>query len=72
MSDIRRNIVGESEIISEWVKKEIRTKNTLTQTIIRKTVKAIVLECGHKIVVTNFNKVPIKNTNCYECDKGKV
>jgi len=64
---IRRNIVGFGEIIEERIKKENKTKNTLEQVIVRKITKAIILDCGHKIKVTRFNKVPTKNTECYEC-----
>ena len=64
---IRRNIVGFGEIINERIKKKKKKKNTLEQVIVRKTTKAIVLDCGHKIKVTRFKKVPTKNTQCYEC-----
>lgn len=68
---MRRKVVGESEIVTERIKKEIRTKNTLKQTIERVTVKAIKLECGHLIAVTSFNKAPTSNTFCYECSDGE-
>lgn len=60
-------IIGKKTIVTEKVKKESKTKNTLTQLIVRKSVEAIVLECGHSIPVTEFNKVPTKNTYCKIC-----
>ncbi len=68
MDEIRRKVVGFSEIITDEIKKERRTRNVLTQTIIRKTVGAIVLDCGHKVEVTKYTKVPSNNTRCYECE----
>jgi len=71
ISEIRRKVVGLGEIKTETIRKEKKTRNTVTQTIIRKTVKAIVLDCGHKIEVTRFNKVPTSNTRCYECEQER-
>ena len=68
--EIRRKVIGIGEIISERVKKEVKTKNTIKQTIIRQTVSAIKLDCGHLIAVTRFNKVPNNNTRCYECEES--
>lgn len=64
---MRRKVVGESEIVTERIKKEIRTKNTLKQTIEKVTVKAIKLECGHLVAVTRYKKVPKNNTTCWRC-----
>ena len=66
-SPVRRRVVGLTVVIEEYVKKERKTKNILTQTIVRKTLKAIELDCGHKIPFKNFHKIPTNNTNCYEC-----
>jgi hypothetical protein len=66
--EIRRQVVGESTITTEDIKKEFVSKNVTRQIIERKTVKAIELDCGHKISCANFNKVPTKNTRCCECE----
>jgi len=62
-----KDIVGTDVIIEEQIKSEWKTKNILTQKIVRKTINCIVLECGHKILVTRFNKVPSNRTDCREC-----
>ena len=69
MDWFNKKIVGLGEIVEEVVKKEVATPNTLKQTILRKTTSCIVLECGHKIKVTAFGKVPTRYTNCYECEQ---
>lgn len=67
--EVRRKVIGEGEITIERVKKEVKTKNTIKQTISREVTRAIKLDCGHLIAVTLFNKVPTNNTRCYECEK---
>ena len=69
MDWFNKKIVGLGEIVEEVVKKEVATPNTLKQTILRTTTSCIVLECGHKIKVTAFGKVPTRYTNCYECER---
>jgi hypothetical protein len=69
--EARRKIVGETLIVTERIKKSRQTRNVLTETVIRESVKALVLECEHKIPVTKFNKVPTNNTRCYECEMVK-
>ena len=63
----RRNIIGECVIVTEVISKETDTKNVRTQKITRKTTRAIVLDCGHKIDLTIFTKAPKFNTWCREC-----
>lgn len=69
MDWFNKKILGLGEIVEEVVKKEVSTPNTLKQTILRTTTSCIVLECGHKIKVTAFGKVPTRYTSCYECER---
>lgn len=65
---IKRKIINNDDVIvTEVIKKTVTTKNTIKETIIRTTTKAILLECCHLIPVTDFNIVPKVATNCYEC-----
>ena len=66
--EARRRIVGAEWLDSDHIKKERRTTNKVTQTIVRTSVKHIVLECGHKIPCTGFTKIPTHNTYCYDCE----
>ena len=68
MSEVRQNIIGTEDITKERILKEFKSKNVTRQIIEKRTVKAIKLECGHKISFSNFAKVPTKNTRCYECE----
>lgn len=68
-NEVRRNVVGECEIVTETVKKCRSTKNVKTETVIRRTEKAVLLGCGHKIPYSSFQKVPTKNTRCYDCQR---
>ncbi len=70
MELFRSKVVGTEDVVEEKIKKERATKNTLTQIIERRTVANIVLDCGHKIPVTHFNKVPSSNTHCIECERA--
>ena len=67
--EIRRKVIGETTIVTERVCKEFKSKNVTRQVVEKRTVKAIVLDCGHKISFSHFNKVPTKNTRCYECEQ---
>ena len=68
MPEIRRKVIGETTITTESVTKEFKSKNITRQIIERRTVKAIELDCGHKINCATFTKVPTKNTRCYDCE----
>lgn len=68
MNPVRRKVIGECVIAEERIISTKRTKNVIKQRIERVHTRAIELECGHKIPVTNFNKVPTSNTQCFECD----
>lgn len=70
--DARRKIVGETFIHVDVVVKEIITKNTAKSVIHRTRTRALLLECGHSIEVTRFNKVPTRNTICHVCDLPRV
>lgn len=67
-SDSRRKVVGEAWIYVDEVIKTTTTKNTMKCVIHRTRTRAILLECGHKIEVTRFNKVPTLNTRCHACE----
>ena len=58
-------------IITECIKKSFKTKNTHREEITRRTSKAILLECGHKIYINRWpkGKVPKNKTTCWECWK---
>jgi len=62
-----QKIIGESFIVEEVTKKERITKNIKTETIVRTTTRAILLECGHKVSVVNLNKVPKLRRDCWQC-----
>jgi len=69
MSDYSRKVVGQDVVITEHIKKEIKSKNVLRQTVIRETIKCLVLECGHKPLLTGFMaKAPKFNTHCRDCE----
>ena len=70
--DARRKIVGETLICVDVVAKETITKNTAKSVIHRTRTRALLLECGHAIEVTRFNKVPTRNTICHVCDLPRV
>jgi len=55
-------------ITTEEITKERKRKNIIEQTVKRRTVKNLVLECGHKIPVLEFCKIPEKNTRCKICE----
>ena len=64
-----RKIVGYGKIVEEQIKKTYITKNVTTETIVRKTYKALVLDCGHLTPCTHFAKDPINFTRCFECEE---
>lgn len=66
-----RKIIGEIWVVSERIKKETKTKNTVTQTVIRKTVRHIDLDCGHSLPATEFNKTPKNKAKCFQCAKDQ-
>lgn len=68
----RRKIVGETWINADVVVKERITKNTAKFVIHRTRTRALLLECGHALEVTRFNKVPTRNTVCHACDLPRV
>ena len=70
MTEIRRKVAGDCEIVREFITKTKQTKNVLTEKITRVTVQAIILDCGHKIEKGIFTKVPTNNTRCYECERN--
>jgi hypothetical protein len=70
--DARRKIVGETFIHVDVVVKEIITKNTAKSVIHRTRTRALLLECGHPVEVTRFNKVPTRNTICHVCDLPRI
>lgn len=70
--DARRKIVGETWIDVDVVVKERITKNTAKFVIHRTRTRALLLECGHALEVTRFNKVPTRNTVCHACDLTRV
>lgn len=73
--DARRKIVGETfihVIHIDVVVKETITKNTAKSVIHRTRTRALLLECGHAIEVTGFNKAPTRNTICHVCDLPRV
>ena len=59
----------EDKIITETIKKSFKTKNTLREEVTRRTCKALLLECGHKIRINRWdkNKVPKYKTTCFKC-----
>ena len=67
MYKTQKNITGEIWVTDDRIKKELKTRNTVTQKIVRKIVKHITLECGHTIPVTYFAKIPKLRTGCIEC-----
>ena len=68
MIGVRRKVVGSCTVVKEVVKKRFESKNILREIVERKTFGAIELDCGHKILASDFNKVPTNNTMCYECE----
>jgi len=66
-NELKRNIVGDTEIITETIIKSYETKNVWSQTTQKKVVKAILLTCGHKIPKTKYNATPNEYTECHEC-----
>ena len=70
--DARRKIVGETWVSVDVVVKETLTKNTAKSVIHRTRTRAILLECGHALEVTQFKKVPTNNTICRVCDLPRV
>ena len=64
---VRRQVVGDIWVSEDEITKESKSKNVITQRIIRRTKRHIVLDCGHNISVAKFNKVPTKNTFCSQC-----
>ena len=66
---ISRRVSGHSVEVTEKIKKSAETANIKTETVIRKTVKVLVLECGHKIPLTAFNIVPSQQTRCKQCEE---
>lgn len=69
MTEIRRRVTGEDFIVTEKIKKVVTTANITTETVIRRSERAIVLDCGHLIGVTKFAKVPTSNTRCKQCEE---
>lgn len=69
MSEVRRKVTGETWITVDTQVKCTTTKNTVKSVIHRTSTRAIVLDCGHAIEVTRFNKVPTNNTRCYDCEQ---
>lgn len=67
-SDFRRKVVGEAWIDEDKVVKTTTTKNTMRCVIHRTRSRAILLECGHKVAVTLYAKVPSNNTWCRACE----
>ena len=63
----RVKIVGEELIVDEVIKKERQQINVLTQTIVRRTVKHVVFECGH--MEQKQCSTPKKYTTCLSCGK---
>ena len=64
----RVNITGEKIVIEEKIKKEHQQVNVLTQTIVRRSVRHVVFDCGHTIQ-KRFD-TPKNSTTCYECGKA--
>jgi len=63
-------IVGNGKITEEYTRKVSTTKNTTTETIVRKTVKTIVLECGHQRKLTEWSRakdIPKIRIYCRSC-----
>ena len=66
----RRKVVGDGEIVFEQVVNEVAFKHHTIKTIRVTTAKSIVLECGHQIPKSHFNKAPTMNTWCMECGES--
>ena len=64
--DFRRKVVSEGEIIKEKIRKTYLSKNVYTEIIERKTYKALILECGHYIKLSDLN-IRLKTTKCHDC-----
>ena len=65
---MNKKIIGEGVKVTEFIKKEFITKNTIRRIIERKETKTMKLECGHEISMCGYTKAPTNYTNCYKCD----
>jgi hypothetical protein len=61
-----RTVVGENWVVDEVIKKERKTKNTVTHNLVRKATRNLVLECGHLLPATQIQKEP-KRILCWSC-----
>jgi hypothetical protein len=65
----KRAVTGATEVTEEVIIKVNKTKNTTKTKLWRNTYKALALECGHVIPITNLLGVKLTATHvrCYPC-----
>lgn len=69
MAFVKREIVGEREVIQEWVRKEWACNHVVKQIVFRLIEQHVVLSCGHTLPKGRFYVMP-KRTGCYPCTEA--
>jgi hypothetical protein len=69
MNHYKRAVTEVTEVTEEVIIKVNKTKNTTKTKLWRNTYKALALECGHVIPITNLLGVKLTATHvrCYPC-----
>lgn len=70
--EVRRKIVGECDVVEEYVRIEKETKYVMVETTYKTFTQHIVLDCGHVVAKSKYGKVPQSNTRCDECSEVKA
>lgn len=67
--EVRRKIVGECDVIEEYVRMDKETKYVMVETTYKTFTQHIVLDCGHVVAKSKYSKVPQSNTRCEKCSE---